>query len=317
MVNPRVLTSKLKKGKNILTFKSTAGSADVKIRYSTRAKSIKISGVVSHGGIPGYERQFTVVEPGKAVTLNVSGVSAAAVASATDGLSATLKNGKLTIKSPAGGKRRFGQVIIRDKDAEKRILVLTAPGVRLITADRAQLSGGAKLTRAEGQACVNFPEKGSKAVFKCELPAGKYQIWNLNRFQSHITANHGVSGKRRPLQMSVNGGKYAIGSTGNTCSDFYKAQFAKAGERSRFKWDFPLTRNTTYPYHRPDFIVSGSNVSKITVSCDNLPQGGAELAALLVVPECENSFLSELVKHLCGLNNEKWKISEENAQYFK
>ena len=318
MVNPRVLTSKLKKGKNTLTFKSTAGTADVKIKYSTKAAPVTISGVVSHGGIPGYERQFTVVEPGKTVTLDVSGVSSAAGATATDGLTAKLKNGKLTIKSPAGKKMRFAQVVISDKGAEKRLLVLTAPGVKLITADRAQVSGNAKIIKADGQSCVMFSKTGDKAVFKCDLPAGKYQIWNLNRFQSHITANHGTAGhgKARYLQMTVDGKKYGIASTGNTCSDFYKAQFAKAGERSRFKWDFPLTYGTTYPYHRPDFVTCGG-AKELTVTCGKVPAGGVELAALLVVPECENSFLSELVKHLCGLNNEKWKISEENARYFK
>ena len=320
MVNPRVLTAKLKKGKNTLTFKSTSGKAQVKIKYSTPANEIKVSGVVSYGGIPGYERQFTVVEPGKEVVLKVSGVSGSARVSATDGLSAALKNGKLTIKSPAGGNARFAQVVINDKGAEKRILVLTAPGVKLLTADQAQVSKGAKLINTDGQNCIMFSELGSSATFKCDLAAGKYQIWNINRFQSHITLNHGAApnGKGRFLQMIVGKEQYGIGSSGNTCGDFYKAQFAQPGERSRFKWDFPLTRQTTYPYHRPDYITT-DGVSELTVALhkDRFPKGGAEVAALLIVPECENSFLSEMVKHLCGLNNEKWKIQEENNAYFK
>ena len=318
MVNPRVLTAKLKKGKNNLTFKATAGKAEVKIKYSTQAAPIKISGVVSHGGIPGYERQFTVVEPGKARVLDIAGVSDAVKVSATDGLTAAIRNGKLTIKSPAGKKRFFAQVIINDRGAEKRILVLSAPGVKLLTADKAVLSGKAKLVDAEGQKCVMFSAANDKAVFKCSIPKGKYQIWNLNRFQSHITAHHGSAGhgKRRYLQMQLDGKKYGIASTGNTSCDFYKAQFAKAGERSRFKWDYPLTLDTTYPYHRPDYI-STNGSSKLTVTCDKAPVGGAELAALLIVPDCEKPFISELVNHLCGLNNEKWKIQEENSRYFK
>ena len=318
MVNPRVLTAKLKKGSNKLTFKSTSGKAKVTLNYSTRSNPVTVTGVVSHGGIPGYERQFTVVEPGKEIALGISGVSSAVKVSATDGLTASIKNGKLLVKAPAGKKSFFGQVIIRDRNAEKRILVLTAPGVKLITADKAQVSGKAQIIEAEGQKCVMFTEVNDKAVFKCELPAGQYQIWNLNRFQSHITGNHGTGGhgKGRALHMKFDGKTYGIASTGNTCSDFYKAQFAKPGERSRFKWDFPLSYGTTYPYHRPDFVKT-SGTDKIAVTCARAPRGGVEVAALLVIPECENTFLSELVKHLCGLNNEKWMINEENSRYFK
>ena len=320
MVNPRVLTAKLKKGNNKLTFKSTSGKAQVKIAYSTKAFPIKLTGVVSHGGIPGYARQFTVVEPGKSAEVGISGVSENASVSATDGVSAELKQGKIIIKAPADKKRYFAQVIIRDRSAEKRIHVLIAPGVRLLTPAQAKLSGNAKLIKAEGQDCIFFPKPNAKAVFDCTLPAGKYQIWNLNRFESHVSANHGSGGhgKSRFLQMQIDGKQYGIGSTGNTCSDFYKAQFAKQGERSRFKWDFPLSSGTTYPYHRPEYIKIGS-ADKITVFANEKRKvpGGAELAALLVVPDCEVAFLSELVRHLCGLNNEVWKIKESNAVYFK
>ena len=318
MVNPRVLTGKLKKGNNKLTFKATSGGkARVTLKYSTKSAPITVDGVVSYGGIPGYERQLAAVSSGESISLGISGVGDNAAVSATDGFEATLKDGKLLIKSTRKDASYFGQVIIKNADAEKRLVVIAAPQIKLLTADKAVLSGGAELVDDGSQKIIKFNRTDAKALFKCRVPAGKYQIWNLNRFESHISPHHGSMGyKKRYLQMTVGKQQYAIGSTGNTCSDFYKAQFAAPGERSRFKWDFPLSSGTTYPYHRPD-LISIKGVSGITVDLAKVPKGGAELAALLIVPDSGKAFVSEMVKHLCGLNNEKWMISEVNQKYFK
>ena len=318
MVNPRVLTGKLKKGTNKLTFKATSGSdVRVTLKYSTKSAPITVDKVVSYGGIPGYERQLAAVSSGGSTVLNVKGVSSKASVTASEGFEADLKNGKLTIKAKKENNCYFGQVIIKDGYAEKRLVVIAAPGIKLLTADQAKLSGGAKLIDDASQKIIAFNNDNAKAVFKCDIPAGKYQIWNLNRFESHISAHHGSMGyKKRYLQMTIGNKKHGIGSTGNTCCDFYKAQFAAAGERSRFKWDFPLSDGTTYPYHRPD-IISTNGDSEIVVDLFKTPKGGAELAALLIVPAGNKAFVSEMVKHLCGLNNEKWLITESNNEYFK
>ena len=319
MTNPRVLTGKLRKGVNELTFKATSGDkTDIRIRYSSKTAPIAIEKGVYAGGIPGYERQLAAVEPGKALILKVSGITSDAKVSASEKLSARLEGGKLYIKAHKDAENSFGQVIIRDRGREKRLTVITAKGVKLLTPADAELAGGAKLVKADSslvQDCIYFNKVNSKAVFKTELPAGKYQIWNLNRFESHIRANHAAH-KKRDLHLKI--GKYSNGmaSTGNVSCNFYKAQFGKPGERSNFKWDFPLTKKTTYPYHRPETIeINGAN--KIEVYQDRTCQGGVELAALLVVPSDDPKFVTEMMKVLGGLNNEQWKVNENVAEFFK
>ena len=190
--------------------------------------------------------------------------------------------------------------------------------MKLLTPKDAELSDGAKLS-APGkeliQSSIFFDRIGAKAVFNTRLPAGKYQIWNLNRFESHITPNHAAHTKR-DLAMKLADYSNGIASTGNTCANFYKAQFGKPGERSHFKWDFPLTKKTTYPYHRPDTITTkGSN--KLEVVMERTCKGGAELSAILIVPCDDPEFVTAMIKILCGLNNEQWKINKEIELFFK
>ena len=45
----------------------------------------------------------------------------------------------------------------------------------------------------------------------------------------------------------------------------------------------------------------------------NPSQGGAEVAAVLVVPDKDVEFTNRMIRILCGLNNEEWKISQETA----
>ncbi len=317
MTNPRVLTGKLVKGRNELTYSATSGEqTDITIRYSRKSDPIVISGGVYTGAIPGYERQLAAIEPGKTLTLDVKGVSPAAQVTTAGALSAKLENGKLCIKANEGEKADFGQVIIRDGRREKRLTVITAAGVKLLTPADAKLSNGAKLVKA-GRECVQdvifFNNVDSKAVFPVKLAAGKYQIWNLNRFRSHIRANHAAHRKR---DLHLRAGKYHNGmaSTGNVCSNFYKAQFGKPHQRSNFKWDFPLTQKTTYPYHRPETVVTGA-LNRLEVFQNRECEGGIELAAMLVVPCDDPEFVTRMIKVLCGLNNDEWAVNE-NTEVF-
>ncbi len=309
MTNPRVLTGKLKKGGNILNFKATGGtSADIRINYSVQSEPIVIGGGVYNGGIPGYERQLIAIAPGENREYPVSGVSGAAEVSVTTGFAAELKNGRLNVSAESGNKLNIGQVIIRDSGREKRLTVISAPGVRLLLPSDAELYGNAALVKAHGntiQDCIRFNGVNDKASFNTRLPAGKYQIWNLNRFQSHVTPHHGA---RRPLYLNAGKESFACGSTGNTVCDFYKAQFGKPGERSRFKWDFPLTSKTTYPYHRPATVTLEAD-GRVDIVMKNAITGGAEVAALLIYPDLDVEFTNRLMRTLCGLNNEEWKIS--------
>ena len=315
MTNPRVLTGKLVKGKNHLTFKATSGSsANIKINYSVQDSPIVILGGVYSGGIPGYERQLAAVLPGETKTFAVTGITSKATVSATAGLSAAIEAGKLAVTADQNLVRNIGQVIINDQGREKRLTVITSPDVRLLLPQDAELHN-ALLVKADTktiQDCIKFNKTGGKAVFNAKVPAGKYQVWNLNRFQSHISAVHGTGYKTRPLFLNCGEESYGCGSTGNSVCDFYKAQFAKPGERSRFKWDFPLTKKTTYPYHRPATVTLDDG-GKFEIVMANPSQGGAEVAAVLVVPDKDVEFTNRMIRVLCGLNNEEWKISQETA----
>ena len=316
MTNPRVLTGKLLKGKNQLEFKATSGGrCVVRMVYSKKSSPIEVSGGVYAGAIPGYERQLFVLEPGKTLLLDVNGISDKAAASASGKLTAVLTNGKLEVKAPAGNEKYFEEVVIRDGSRTKRFTVICAPGVKLFTAKDALLSGGAKLLKAGKnlvQDCIFFDSTDARAVFRAEIPAGKYQIWNLNRFQSHISATHSAH-RKRFLHMDIGGKNYAIGSTGNTVCNFYKAQFGKPGERSNFKWDFPQSRETTYPYHRPD-TVETSSTGEFSILMPRTCKGGAELAAVLLVPGSDPEFTTEMIKVLCGLNYSRWQIANTNGK---
>ena len=109
--------------------------------------------------------------------------------------------------------------------------------------------------------------------------------------------------------MKIGGKDLGIGDTGNTVCNFYKAQFGKPGERSNFKWDFPMTPQTTYPYHRPYTLELG-NVKEFSVYMQNECSGGAELAALLFVPCDDPEFVTEMIKVLAGLNYDFWSIEK-------
>ena len=135
------------------------------------------------------------------------------------------------------------------------------------------------------------------------LPAGKYAIWNLNRFQSH-TAFVGLA--KRPLHMVLPGGKaIEAGSAINHVSDLYKAQYGKPGERSRFKWDFPIDPETRYWGAAP-WMLDMPEFSELKFKCTIPNYKGIEIAAVLIVPEPSDDLRNDMVKILCGLNCDPW-----------
>ena len=309
MTNPRVLTGKLVKGENLLTYKAVGNSkCDITICYSKKSAPLEVSGVVCSGGIPGYERLLFAAEPGKSVKLNVKGVSASAKASCTGNLSATLKNGVLTVTVPENKAPSFEQVTISDKGRQKHITAIIARGVKLLTAKDATLSNGAKRISdiKEIQEYIHFDRLKAKALFKVDLPAGNYQIWNCNRFASHAVLKFGDG----LLELTAPGVKEEIAHLRNNGGDLFKAEFGKPGERSRCKWDYPYTRNTSYPFNNPASLALKKSDS-LEVSMSRKVDGGIDLAALLIVPDDGKGFATEMVKVLCGLNYDKWNISRQ------
>ena len=102
----------------------------------------------------------------------------------------------------------------------------------------------------------------------------------------------------------------AISHIRNTSSDYLKAEFGQPGARSRFKWDFPYTTKTAFPYHRPA-TADLKETQQIEITQTRPMDGGVELAALLILPCDDSDFATEMVKVLCGLNYDKWNISQK------
>ena len=308
--NPRIFTGNLRKGNNKLIFKEVNNlPAKVKIAYRTDAKEIVVAGGVYTGAIPGFERQLFVAEPGRKLVLDVSNVSGKAKVTAYGKVAAKLANGKLEI-TPAAGSARFGEVVINDDGAVKKITLLIAEGARLLTAKDFTAVRNAELLKADKtrvQDCIMLKDQGECKVKFDSLPAGKYAVWNLNRFESHIAF---IGLAPRPLHMILPGKKsLAAGSAINHAADFYKAQYGRAGERSRFKWDFPIDPATQYWAGLPQML-DLPTCSELSFKCVINNYKGIELAAVLIVPEPTVDFRNDMVKILCGLNCEPFLRSK-------
>ena len=302
--NPRIFTGNLRKGSNKLIYKEVNNTpAKVKIAYRTDAKAITIAGGVYTGTIPGYERQLFVAVPGKKLVLNVSGASDKAKVSAYGNVSVQMTGGRLEITA-AEGAARFGEVVINDDGAEKKITLLIAEGARLLTAKDFTAVKNARSVKADSsrvQDCILLGDKGECKVRFDKLPAGKYAVWNLNRFESHIAF---IGLAPRPLHMVLpNRKNFAVGSAINHAADFYKAQYGRPGERSRFKWDFPIDPKTQYWSGLPQMLEL-PECSELTFKCVIDGYKGIELAAVLIVPEPTVDLRNDMVKILCGLNCE-------------
>ncbi|MBR7118842.1 MAG: hypothetical protein IKC77_01425 [Lentisphaeria bacterium] len=220
------------------------------------------------------------------------------------GVTAKLSGGKLQI-TPDDGKTRFGEVVINDNGAEKKLTLLIGKGVRLLTAKDFVPGNDAVRVKADDsrvQDCVLIKDNGRCKVKFDKLAAGKYAVWNLNRFESH-TAFTGLV--PRPLNLAIPGGKkeIATGSAINHAADFYKAQYGRPGERSRFKWDFPIDPATQYWAGLPQ-ILELPECSELTYKCVKNGYKGIELAAVLIVPDPSIDLRNDMVKILCGLNCE-------------
>ena len=163
-------------------------------------------------------------------------------------------------------------------------------------------SSAVKADNSRVQDCVMLNDNGECTVKFPSMPAGKYAIWNLNRFESHIAF---VGLAKRPLMMQISGSGKPLeaGSAINHASDFYKAQFNRPGQRGRFKWDFPINPATKYWAALPH-IVETKEFSELKFNCRIPNYKGIEIAAILIVPDPSIDLRNDMVKILCGLNCE-------------
>ncbi len=307
MFNSRVQNGKLKAGKNTLLFKARRGEkADVTIAYRYDAKDIVIDDAPYAGTIPGHERQLGVVEPGKSVSFTVTGADKSAVVSSTCGVTAKLENGKLTVTAKADGKApRFDNVIINDNGAKKELTILVADKVRIATIKDAKLLNGGKIAAPGSdspQSCAVVKNTGDRLQFNfAEIPAGEYMVWTLTRIKTGI--------QRSPLLGTVTGKGIIEAMRGiNAGNEFYKAMYGTTPDKTkgRFKWDIRIDKDQNkYPYYSPR-ATTLEKCSSITLA--PMRNTEIEVAAVMVLPMVDNVFRSEMVKTLCGLNYEPWKL---------
>ena len=340
MFNSRVQNCKLKEGKNSILFKSANGDrADITVAYRTDAKELSIEGAPYSGAMPGFERQLTVVEPGKSVTHTVNGASADAKVTSTCGVVAKLANGKLTITAKKDVKApRFDNVVIDDNGAKKELTVLVSEKVRMALAKDAAPANGSKLVHANSkcvQDCIVVNKDGNSMTFKFkEIPAGDYFIWVLSRMNSQApkarTSRDGglqdlayilpegqiidtdpailkkgrkVSGIRNPKLVPITAGI-------NTGSEFYKAKYGK--DKGRFRWDCRLDNDhNKFPYFSPRWTAM-QKCSSMTIKANFTNE--IEVAAILLIPRTDRTFRAELMKILCGLNCEPWKVAAHQSK---
>ena len=310
-INARVYTGRLHAGANTLTLKGTGeGRAKVTVGWRANAKRLEIVGALCSGAIPGAETLLAVIDPKVGATeLRVVGASAKAKVSATDGITATLKDGRLVLS--AAGSPRVGSVKIEDEGLEKPLTVIVCEGLRLMRPADFTPRGGASIAKAGGelvQDVIVYRGLSDAATAKfAPIKAGRYLVFALERFpaqqESAIRSPH--------FRMSVGGIKEKrFGSPANPSSDYYKAMYGRKGERANWKWEYLVDSEVRYPY-TPIGTFDLTGADELTIQHSgwmSTPAGDMEIAAALLVPDADLEFRCALVKTLCGLNTQAWKV---------
>ena len=321
VMNARTFPGRVRRGSNDLLFKAVSGGeADVTVQWRENRKPIIVQGGAYSGTLPGHERQVLAVEPGGSVTLHVEGSGARARIETEGGVTARLERGSLVVSAPAGDAPHFAAVRIIDGDAEKELTVVVAKNVRLATAADATVTGGATLTGADGSSPQRrVVLKGTKdgARFRyAPLPAGRYLIFDLNRFESQ-PENWPETNKKQGMPLLVThpgtGKALNAGAPRNGCCNYYKAWYGKKGGRANWKWDFPLEPGLHYAQQlvaRIDLPETDGLDFRLARQMPN----GVEVAAVLVVPVPDDDFYAELLKMLCGLNCEPWRVAGKDVR---
>ena len=309
MINPRTFPGRLKAGANSYTFKCASdGAARVTVQGRVPAGLVAVPEAVSSGVIVGAETLFYAFDPAESPVLEVKGASPLATVKTFGGLRATLKGGKLTLAADAAGGTRMTAVRITDGGAEKTMAVLVGTGVRFGTARHAKVTGGAKLMppdAASPQARGWLPMSNHNAEIEFRLPAmkaGKYAVMCLNRFESHPAKD-----PKNEVRMLWGDMKSTdLGSARNWACNYKKANYGRPGERAQFKWDYADHPGTGYPY-------ANMRVAELPaadrVAFRSWREGDAvEIAAVLVVPDPSMDLRGELIRVLCGLNCDPWRV---------
>ncbi len=316
-MNPRLLTGRLKPGKNKLTFLADDGeSASVQLKYATDSEPCDIEGGVYSGSIPGFERQLVVMEPNTVSRLPFSAPENTAVTAEIENVlpeyaaapvEVKIQDDTLVIKSNPVNEPTFATIalILNGKNgvAKRNLTIFVAQGARFVTAANAEAVKDAEFVKANDsdtvQDCIRLNKFNSECVFRFPtLPQGRYSIWLLDRFVSQ-----GLNADIR-MRMPKGVNDVVVGHAFNLSCDFKRSVFGQPGKRSRFKWDY-FFDSRDWP-----FLLDCVELP----SCDSLSFYNAsswtkptEIAAVLIIPEPSEETVRNMIQVLCSLNRASWK----------
>jgi hypothetical protein len=315
-LNPRVFPGRIRAGGNRYTLKAVSGGP-VRVTVAGRAPAgrIRVDGKAVHSGtVKGVETLLTAFDTAETRRLTVKGVSAAASVKAVGNVRAVLEDGVLTLSAKDKTRTSFGAVRIQDGGAEKTVTVFTGPGVRFATAEDVTVKGPRALLKGPDdtspQARVMFTshcQGASEAVFRIgPTPAGRYAVFNLNRFVSHPEKK--ATDSLRMIWTGQTRKSYGCGSPRNSSCNFLKADYGRPGERANFKWDYPYREQDRWGLYQSLMTVEVPATE--TVQLFSWREDPVEVAAVLAVPDPSTEVRAELIKALCGFNTDPWRIAD-------
>ena len=309
MTNPRVMTCKLKKGTNELLYTAENNAEiDITLQYRKYAKDITITGaVVCSGAVSGFERITTVLSPAESKVFTVKGASGKAVVKTTGKIKASLENGKLTVTAPEDAEYKgIDSVFICDEGAEKQLMVITAPGAELVTAENILPVKNAVIGKTF-QKTVDFGGHKSeiKIKFAAEKAPASYSIWTCRRTS--------IEPKWTRVHVRLpQGGDTEIYRHWNCSNEFYKSRFYGKNGRGKFTWDYPYGGD--YPFQQLRQIEITQPFTELSYFYDNTSIELSEVAAVMIMPYPGQDFNNEMAKALRGVNNNKCYVTIQNAK---
>ena len=284
-LNARIFPGRVRAGANVFRLKAVSGgAAEVTLGWRENARPIELEGAVATGTIPGAEKVTAAMDPTEgALVLAVKGLSADATVESGPGFAATLAGGRLTVTAD-DATPRIGFVTIRDGGAEKALTVVSCPGARFVRR-------AATIVKAGDRADYDFRP----------LPAGDYMLLSVVRFASHP---QDLLGTAVAAELDAEPSRVAHAAAAvNPLANYYKAHYGQKGGRANWKWDFALDPKTFRPFWGPQRFTAKKPLSRVTFTAPTRPpEGGAEIAAVLVLPFPADEFRCRLEKVLCGLN---------------
>lgn len=279
--NPRVQTGQLHRGKNRLSFKADSGeSAKISFRYRKKASDISFEGTIDYGSIPGYEHRLLALDPDNPQKVKLKGVGNKVEVIASEGVDARIDEGFLYVSSSRADSH-FGYVTIRDGEREQTLDVLVAKGVRVAESETTEIS-------KTGKVAFEFPE----------ITAESCAVLCLNRFPGGVFAQ-----RKNVADLEIDGRRMPSCAGINQACNYYKAPFGRKGGRGNWKWDFPLDPSHSYPFDEMLLLDLNKCKSAEYLYTGEDSDGLVELAAMLIIPNVDNAFRSELIKRLCSLNS--------------